>query len=80
MSCRAFSRRIEHRCLEQLFSRFDLDEIVFDYAETPRNGPLREFLTELSGAAPHAGFRLRRETFFARCPSLFSDVYELTAA
>jgi FkbH-like protein len=80
MSCRAFSRRIEHRCLEQLFTRLDLDEIVFDYAETPRNGPLREFLTEISGSAPHAGFRLPRETFFARCPSLFSDVYELTAA
>lgn len=80
MSCRAFSRRIEHRCLEQLFARLDIDEIVFDYAETPRNGPLREFLTEISGSAPHAGFRLHRETFFARCPSLFSDVYELTAA
>jgi FkbH-like protein len=80
MSCRAFSRRIEHRCLEQLFSRFKLDEIVFDYADTPRNGPTREFFTELLGHAPHPEFRLGRETFFARCPSLFSDVYELTAA
>jgi FkbH-like protein len=80
MSCRAFSRRIEHRCLEQLFSRFHLDEIVFDYTETPRNGPAQEFFTELLGHAPHPEFRLCRETFFARCPSLFSDVYELTAA
>lgn len=80
MSCRAFSRRIEHRCLEQLFTRFDLDEMVFDYEETPRNGPLREFLREISGSAPHAGLRLSRETFFARCPSLFSDVYEVIAA
>ena len=80
MSCRAFSRRIEHRCVEQLFSRFNLDEIVFDYADTPRNGPAREFFTKLLGQAPEPEFHLRRETFFARCPSLFSDVYELTAA
>jgi FkbH-like protein len=52
MSCRAFSRRIEHRCLEELFSKFDVDEIELDYAHTERNGPLSQFLTEILGATP----------------------------
>jgi FkbH-like protein len=52
MSCRAFSRRIEHRCLEELFAKFDVDEIELDYLQTDRNSPLTEFLTEILGAAP----------------------------
>jgi FkbH-like protein len=52
MSCRAFSRRIEHRCIEELFTKFDVDEIELDYLQTNRNSPLTEFLTEILGAAP----------------------------
>jgi FkbH-like protein len=52
MSCRAFSRRIEYRCLEELFARFDVDEIELDYVKTDRNGPLCEFLTEILNSAP----------------------------
>ena len=51
MSCRAFSRRIEHHTLDRLFEKTNADEIVFDFRPTPRNGPLQEFLTAI-GALP----------------------------
>jgi FkbH-like protein len=71
MSCRAFSRRIEHRCLEQLFARFEADEIRLSYEETPRNGPLRDFLASLRDDPPGPDTVLNRHTFTARCPPLF---------
>jgi FkbH-like protein len=55
MSCRAFSRRIEYRCLEELFAKFDVDEIELDFFRTDKNSPLREFLTEILGTAPSSG-------------------------
>ena len=73
LSCRAFSRRIEHQCLQELFRRYELEEIVFDYVETPRNGPVREFLTALVGKPPGPGVRLGRDEFGAACPALFAE-------
>jgi FkbH-like protein len=52
MSCRAFSRRIEHRCLEEMFAKFDVDEIELDYSPTDRNSPLSQFLKDILGVAP----------------------------
>jgi FkbH-like protein len=74
MSCRAFARRIEHRCLEVLFDRFGGDEIVFDFQETPRNGPVQGLLAELTGRQPERGLRLSRDVFLGRCPRLFQTV------
>jgi FkbH-like protein len=74
MSCRAFSRRIEHQCLKYLFETMGTDEIVFDFESTPRNGPLREFLTELLGGPPVAGSSLSREQFAANVPPLFHQI------
>ena len=76
LSCRAFSRRIEHRCLERLFARFDAQQIAFDFAPTPRNGPVRDFLAALLGRAPESPARLRLEDFAARCPPLHHEVEE----
>ena len=42
MSCRAFSRRIEDRCLEILFDQFGVEEIRFRFEPTPKNGPTCE--------------------------------------
>ena len=58
MSCRAFSRRIEHHTLESLFRKTNADEIVFDFRPTPRNGPLQEFLAAI-GALPGDGASCR---------------------
>lgn len=74
LSCRAFARRVEHRCLEQLFTRFDVDEILLDYAPTARNHVLGDFLAELLGRAPAPGLTIKRGELLARCPSLHHAV------
>jgi FkbH-like protein len=74
MSCRAFSRRIEHQCLRILFDLLGPDEIVFDFVGTSRNGPLQEFLESLLGKKPERPAALTREEFSLRCPSLFHRV------
>jgi FkbH-like protein len=76
MSCRAFSRRIEHQTLKYLFKRFDLDEIVFDYTATPRNGPSTEFLAAITGAKPDGLVTLSKEQFETAAPPLFHTVDE----
>jgi FkbH-like protein len=74
MSCRAFSRRIEHQCLKHLFESLDAGEIVFDYEATPRNGPLQEFFAGLLGNPPEPGLGLSKDQFAARAPQLFHHV------
>ncbi len=76
LSCRAFSRRIEHRCLAALFERFDADALVLDFTPTPRNGPLRDFFAAFLGRPPEPRSRLARAEFFERCPRLFHQVEE----
>ncbi len=61
MSCRAFSRRIEYICLEQLFAKFDVDEIELDYVKTDRNSPLREFLGDILGETPWPACTISRQ-------------------
>jgi FkbH-like protein len=76
MSCRAFSRRIEHQSLAQLFEKFDADEMCFDYQATPRNGPIQEFFIGLLGAPLPAstGLRFSRAAFGEKCQSLHQRV------
>jgi predicted enzyme involved in methoxymalonyl-ACP biosynthesis len=68
MSCRAFSRRIEHQCLKLLLSRWD--QVRFRYERTERNGPVQTFLAEI---AP-GGAAISRAEFDRRCPPLFHKV------
>jgi FkbH-like protein len=77
MSCRAFSRRIEHQCLSYLFEKTGVTEITFAFAATPRNGPIRSFFSELLGRTPAANLSLPKATFEARVPDLFHRVVEL---
>ena len=74
MSCRAFSRRIEYQCLKHIFEDMGVDEVIFEYQETARNGPMRAFLADLVAAAPAPGVRLKKDEFFARIPALFHRV------
>jgi len=74
MSCRAFSRRIEHQCLKQLFELFEVDEIAFDYRSTPRNTPFREFLTEVLEEPPVPGVSLSKKSFDKKRLPLFHRV------
>ena len=80
MSCRAFSRRIEHQTLKRLFEKFDLEEIWFDFQSTPRNGPLQEFFIGLLGVPPTPDFRLARASFMEKSPTLLQDVKEIVNA
>jgi FkbH-like protein len=76
MSCRAFSRRIEHQCLKYLFEKMGVEEIVFNYISTPRNEPIRNFFTELLGEPPSRNFSLWKPSFNARVPTLFHRVVD----
>jgi FkbH-like protein len=79
MSCRAFSRRIEHHCLSYLFEKTGAAEITFDYVPTPRNGPIQTFLTELLAEPPTPNFSLRRPSFNARVPAPLHRVVDATS-
>jgi len=76
MSCRAFSRGIEHRCLEELFARFDVDEIALDYLHTERNRPLSQFLTEILGTPPSPNSVISRRDLAIRSEGFrrFQDI------
>jgi FkbH-like protein len=77
MSCRAFSRRIEYRCLEQLFVITGKGEITFDFQPTSRNTPLQEFFTGLLGSPPSGKFKLPRSVFCEKCPPLFQTIKDV---
>ena len=71
MSCRAFSRRIEHQCLRYLLEDLGADTIVFDYQPTSRNGPLGEFFATLLGWSPLANeVCISRDLFAKNAPKL----------
>lgn len=75
MSCRAFSRRIEHQCLRYLFDEFGAGEVNFEYVSTPRNGPLQEFLRSMTGGLPLApAVCLTRDMYAAHSVPLFHRV------
>ena len=76
MSCRAFSRRIEHACLLHLFQKFDAREAAFDFLFTARNGPLRDFLAEILGSVPQTSFSMTRQQLLDNCPPIFLRVQE----
>jgi FkbH-like protein len=68
MSCRAFSRRIEFHCLEYLYERLGMEEIVFRGVKTDRNGPLVEFLEGLTDDTVHPSLHLPKAAFLSRAP------------
>ena len=80
MSCRAFSRRIEHRTLQALFERVEVDRISLEYAPTDRNGPLQRLLAELADASlDDPGLvSISRVEFERRCPALYQQVEDQT--
>ena len=77
MSCRAFSRRIEHQCLKYLFDKLDADEIVFDYEATPRNGPIQDFFAELLEGVTGPTLSVRKACFNSKVPALFHRIIEV---
>jgi FkbH-like protein len=80
MSCRAFSRRIEFHCLQYLFEKFAVAEIIFDLQVTSRNGPLMEFLQQLTEVPVEAKPHLSRSSFLAKAPKMPHHVEEVSAS
>jgi FkbH-like protein len=74
MSCRAFSRRIEDRCLEILFDKFGVDEIRFQFQPTSKNGPTSEVFERYLDSKPSDAFSLARPRFMERVPQLYHRV------
>lgn len=74
MSCRAFSRRIEHQSLQFIFDKFGAAAVAFDYLVTPRNQPLQEFLVQMLNGAAEGGLSLSKAQFQAAAPALFHQV------
>jgi FkbH-like protein len=74
MSCRAFARRIEHASLRMLFDHLDARRVEFEYAATPRNGPLRETLEFYLGSELIPPVSLSLERFDELCPALYHKI------
>ena len=79
MSCRAFSRRLEHHTLDSLFRQTGVDEIQFAFQATSKNQPLQEFF-RATGMAPDSEgtCRLSRAGFLAQDQILPHEVVNLT--
>jgi FkbH-like protein len=76
MSCRAFSRRIEHQCVRILLDRTGAREIRFAFRRTEKNRPIREFFAAFTGYLPEGPLTLTRSEFEANCPPLYHHVSE----
>ena len=77
MSCRAFSRRIEHQSLKWIFNYFQSECVELNFASTPRNGPTREFLSHFFDPLPASPPELSHTTFDQKCPALYHSVQTL---
>lgn len=74
MSCRAFSRRIEHGCMDLLFSSFGVDELRLDFAPTQKNDPFRACFAPFLGTTPEGPFTVTRAQFDEHRPRLYYKV------
>jgi FkbH-like protein len=78
MSCRAFSRRLEHHALHSLFRYQGVEEIQFAFQATDKNQPLQRFFRDTGiGPDPEGTYRLSRATFFAADEVLPHQVLDL---
>lgn len=80
MSCRAFSRQIEHRCLQYLFESLDVSEIELEFRQTPRNRPICEFLANFADTESTTPIRIQRDIFMSRKPRLSHKINEVSYA
>jgi FkbH-like protein len=77
MSCRAFSRRIEHHTLDGLFGSLPVEAMEFAFEPTPRNQPLQEFFQSLRIEKDAGGvYRLSHSQWLDRRGSLPHQISE----
>jgi FkbH-like protein len=76
MSCRAFSRRIEHGCLLRVFQKFAAEGAIFDFLKTSRNQPIQDFLGELTGDVNSSAYSISRKQLFDNSPPVYLEIQE----
>jgi hypothetical protein len=59
-----------------MFGKFPVEEIVFEYEATDRNGPLQDFFAQFLGVPPAPHLGVPRQGFFAKLPPLHHRVEE----
>ncbi len=74
MSCRAFSRRVEHQCIRQLFDILHVDVLEFNYEPTARNGPVSNFFMHFCRQPLQSPVRVSRDEFNNNCPPLYHEI------
>ncbi|MBV9081933.1 MAG: hypothetical protein JOZ62_04600, partial [Acidobacteriaceae bacterium] len=78
MSCRAFSRKIEHHMLDSLFRQTNATDIEFAFHATERNPPLQDFFKSLGVRQDGSNVcRVSRADALAQCEALPHQVSEL---
>ncbi len=78
MSCRVFQRRVEHAFLAWLAGQ-DLAPSTFDFAETPRNEPIRQFLDTEGFIAEANGSRRYDQQAFLTAHGAALDLFTVEA-
>jgi FkbH-like protein len=78
MSCRAFSRMLEHHTIDALLRISGAESLELDYQATERNGPVREFLNA-TGILPDGGgvYRMAKTAFRQSAPPMPHVVKDL---
>lgn len=72
MSCRAFSRRIEHHTLKEILDSTGASAVHMEFQPTERNRPLRELLGSFAALPENAGpVTLDAARFRELCPPLY---------
>jgi len=74
LSCRAFSRRIEHAMLQVLLDHFGVGRVSLTFATTERNGPMADFLASLKLDTRSVIISVCRKEFAAHCPRLYHKI------
>jgi FkbH-like protein len=79
MSCRAFSRKLEHHTLDALFQFSRAEEVEFAFEATAKNQPLDQFFRALDMVPDAEGVRrISRAGFLERRGVLPHEVLNLT--
>jgi len=77
LSCRAFSRRIEHHTLKYVFDTLGVKEVALDFRKTDRNGPLQEFVESLHPRASRQFLKITAEELERVCPLMCHSLEEV---
>jgi FkbH-like protein len=74
LSCRAFSRRVEHASLKLLADRFKVSHVTFAFAPTGRNTPVRDFFASLGLDASNGPISITHTAMAAPSVPLYHKV------